>query len=219
MEQQVLEYTRRTPKGTCAVRRLRREGRLPGVLYGHKQDAVPLSVDQESFEQFLREGSRTLTLQDGPRSEMALVKDLQYDALGSAVVHVDFTRIAADETVQVSVPVELVGQAKGVVDGGVLDQVAREASVECLAIAIPEVIRLHIQDMEIDQALHVRDLPVDQGITLLDPPENVVVVIHPPRVEEEEEEAEEGAEDLSAEPEIIGRAEAEEDPAEEKAPE
>ena len=214
MEQQVLEYTRRTPKGTGTARRLRRDGRVPGILYGHKQDPVPLSVDRDDFEHFLREGQRALTLQDGPRSEMAMVKDLQYDALGSDIVHVDFARIAADEKVQVSVPVELVGQAKGVVDGGVLDQVAREVNVECLAIAIPEVIRVPIGDLEIDQPLHVRDLPVDEGFTVLDQPEGVVAVIHPPRAEEEEE-GEEVPEDLSSEPEVIRREEAGDEPAEE----
>ena len=218
MEQLVLEYTRRTPKGTCAAQRLRREGRVPGILYGHKQDAIPLSVDRDDFEHVVCEGQRALTLQDGPRSEMAFVKDLQYDALGSDIVHVDFTRVAADEKVQVSVPIELVGQPKGVIDGGVLDQVSREANIECLAIAIPEVIRVHIEDMEIDQPLHSRDLPVEEGFTVLDQPESVVAVIHPPRVEEEDE-VEEDAEDLSSEPEIIGREEADDESATEDAPE
>lgn len=208
MEQRVLDYTRRTPKGSGAARKLRREGRLPGVLYGHKQDTVPLTVDKDEFGALLHSGHRTMTLQDGPRSEMALVKAIQYDPLGSHIIHVDFTRVALDEKVQVTVPIDFAGQPKGVSEGGVLDQVAKDVNVECLATAIPESIRVNIQHLEIDQSLHFKELPAEDGITILDDPENVVAVIHPPRVVEEE--AEEEAEEAVAEPEVIGR-EAEKD--------
>lgn len=204
MEQNVLDYTRRTPKGSAGARRLRRQGRLPGVLYGHKQDAVPLDVDREQFEAIFRSGRQTVTLQDGPRSEMALVKEVQHDPLGSDIVHVDFARVALDEKVRVTVPIDFSGQPKGVSDGGVLDQVAKEVNVECLATAIPESIRVNVQHMEIDQSLHFGELTIADGIIVLDDPEGVVAVVHPPRVVEEAEAEAEGEEPV-AEPEVIGR--------------
>ena len=205
MEQLVLDYTRRTPKGSGAAKRLRRDGTIPGILYGHKQDPVPLSLPQEELVAALREGRQMVTLQDGPRSEMALIKDIQYDSLGSSIIHVDFSRVALDEKVAVSVSIELSGTPKGLTEGGVLDHVAKELNVECLATAIPEVIRISVAEMEIDQALHVSDLPLPDGVVATDDAESVVVVLHPPRVEEEEEEEEAEAAEESDEPEVIGR--------------
>ena len=204
MEKYVLEYVRRTPKGTGAARRLRREGRVPGILYGHNQDTVPLALDVDSFQAFLRSGNRAVTLRDGPRAEMALVKDVQHDALGSEVVHVDFARVDSDERVQVSVPVELHGTPKGAAEGGVVDQVQHELNIECLVFAIPESIRAEIAGLDIEESLNVRDLAPPEGVALLDDPDTVVVVVHAPRVEEEAEEEAEGAE-AAAEPEVIGR--------------
>lgn len=211
MEQIILEYTRRTPKGTAAASRLRGEGRVPGILYGHKLDPVPLSVDKEALESFLQHGYRTLTLQDGPQSEMALLKALQYDAMGDDLIHADFARVAEDERVQVAVPILLHGTPKGAAEGGVLDHVARELHIECRVVAIPESIRIDVDDLEIEQSLHISDLVTDPDIKILDDPEGVVVVLHPPRVVEVEETEEAELEDLSAEPEIIGRKPEEED--------
>jgi len=216
MEQVILEYTRRTPKGTAAASRLRGEGRVPGILYGHKLDPVPLSVDKDALESFLQQGHRILTLQDGPQSEMALLKALQYDAMGDDLIHADFARVAEDERVEVAVPILLHGTPKGAAEGGVLDHVARELHIECSVVAIPESFRIDVDDLEIEQSLHVSDLAIDPGIKVLDDLEGVVVVMHPPRVVEETEAEEEDLADLSTEPEIIGRKPEEED---EEAPE
>jgi len=211
MEQIILEYTRRTPKGTAAARRLRGEGRVPGILYGHKEDPVPLSVDRDAFETVLLHGHRTLTLQDGPQSEMALVKELQYDAMGDDLIHVDFARVAEDESVEVAVSIELHGTPKGAAEGGVIDQVMRKLNVECRVVAIPDSIRVDVDHLDIDQSLHIRDMVVDPDIKVLDDPDGVVVVVHAPRVVEEEEAEEVEPEDLSAEPEVIGRKPEEEE--------
>ncbi len=209
MEQYVLEYTRRTPKGTGGARQLRRDGILPGILYGHGEDPVPLAIKSDDLMAFLREGQMTLTLQDGPRSELALVKEVQYDALGSDVIHVDFARVDADERVQVAVPIATHGTAKGAQEGGMVDQILHELNVECRALAIPESIRAEITELDIDQSLTVADLEVPEDVTVLDDLEATVIVVHPPRAEEGEAEAEEIAEDGS-EPEVIGREDAEE---------
>ncbi len=204
METYTLEYVRRTPQGTRAARRLRREGMLPGVLYGHRKDVVPLAVKADQFEAFLRSGQRMVTLQDGPVSEMALVKEVQHDALGTDIVHVDFARVDPDERVEVTVPVELHGEAKGAKEGGMVDQVLHELKIECRALAIPETFRVDVTELEIEQSLHVRDIEPPEGVKLLDDPDSVIVVVHPPRAAETpEEEAEAGEE--TAEPEVIGR--------------
>jgi large subunit ribosomal protein L25 len=141
--------------------------------------------------------------------EKALIRDLQWDHMGHDILHVDFARVAADERITVDVRLELKGTAPGVTAGGVLDQPLHNLEVECLAIAIPESIRVNVGELQIDQSIKVRDLVLPAGVTTNIDPEAVVVIVHPPRLEEEAAPAA-PTEGEQAEPEVIGRPKLEE---------
>ena len=145
---------------------------------------------------------------DTGKVEKALIRDLQWDPLGHDILHVDFARVAADERITVDVRLELKGTAPGVTAGGNLDQPLHNLEVECLAIAIPESIRVNVSELQIDSVLKVRDLVLPPGVTTKIDPDTVVVIVHPPIVEEEAAPA--AAEAEQAEPEVIGRKVAEE---------
>jgi large subunit ribosomal protein L25 len=137
---------------------------------------------------------------------------VQWDHLGKDLLHVDFARVAADERIVLTVPIELRGTAPGVTAGGVLDQPIHTLSIECLAISIPDTIRVNIGELQIGSAIHVRDLALPAGVKAMSDPEAIVVQVKQPVAEEEAPVAAEAAE--AAEPEVIGakeKAEAEEE--------
>jgi large subunit ribosomal protein L25 len=141
-------------------------------------------------------------------NESALIRDLQWDTFGTGVLHIDFARVSADERIEVTVPVELRGQAPGVRQGGIVQHLVHEIEIECLATAIPEKIQLNVNHLELGNSVTVGQLELPSGVKLMSDPEAIAVQCVEPAVEEE---AEAGAAE-GAEPEIIGRkAEAEEE--------
>jgi large subunit ribosomal protein L25 len=198
----------RQEHGTRAARRLRKQGLIPAVLYGHKEETVSLSLPADEIYSAVRHGVRVLDLKTGGKTEKALIRELQWDHLGKDVLHVDFTRVAADERIHVAVPVELRGIAPGVTGGGILDQPLHALHVECLAARLPESIRVNVTELQLGGAIHVKDLHLPEGVKALDDPEAIVVHIKAPEaVPEPAAAAEAGAQ---AEPEVIGRKAAEE---------
>src|SRR5438270_8508974 len=145
----------RDGRGTRAARRLRKHGLVPAVLYGHKEATVAVALPAEELEKAVRHGARVVDLQTDGNVQKALIKELQWDHLGKELLHVDFARVAIDERIEITVPIELRGTAPGVNAGGVLDQPLHELSVECLAIRIPDSIRVSIQDLQVDGVIHV----------------------------------------------------------------
>jgi large subunit ribosomal protein L25 len=209
-----LQVALREGRGSRAARRLRAAGGIPCVLYGHGQDPVHLRVDAHDLEQALHSHSSVFELQWSEGGDTALVHELQLDALGDETLHVDFLRVSLTEKVQVTVPLELHGEPKGVLEGGILNQQKHEVEVECVPTEIPEQIRIEVADLQIGDEIKVSDIPPVAEVQILDDPEDLVVLIQPP-AEEEEEEAEELAE-MPAEPEVIGRKPKEEEEAEEE---
>ena len=139
--------------GTAVTRRLREQGLLPAVLYGHKEATVPLTLSHDDFVKALRHGARLVSLKTDGTSEAAIIQEIQWDHLGKDVLHVDFTRVSADERIRVNVPVELRGIAPGVTGGtGVLDQPLHSLTIECLAISIPESIRVAVNELQLGMA-------------------------------------------------------------------
>jgi large subunit ribosomal protein L25 len=137
--------------------------------------------------------------------EKALIKELQWDHLGKEILHVDFARVAADERVEVNVRVELRGTAIGIAAGGVIDQPIHLLAVECLAIAVPDSIRVSVTELQLGQALHVRELVLPEGVKALTDPEAVVVQVIAKLVEPEAVPAPEAVVAEPAEPEVIRR--------------
>jgi large subunit ribosomal protein L25 len=191
----------RSELGSRANKRLRDAGHVPGVIYGHKEAVVPVTLPKRELVHHLHHGAHVFDLAMDGKSEKVLVKEIQYDHLGSTVLHVDFARVSLDERVEVTVPLELKGTPKGEADGGVLTQVIAELEVECLVTDIPDVIRHNISEMALNDVLHIRDLKVPAGVRIVQDGELIVATVK----EVVEETAADAVAAGSAEPEVIGR--------------
>jgi large subunit ribosomal protein L25 len=215
-----LAVKRRIENGSIACRRLRQKGIVPGNIYGHKQDPVPLSASAAEVESLIRAGTRVLDVEVEGHAEKVLFREVQWDYLGKEVVHFDLLRIDPNERLEVEVKVELKGTAPGVLAGGVLDHSLRTLHIECLAIAIPDSIVVKISTLEIDHAIHVRDIEAPENTKVLNNPDTVIVRVAA-KVEEPEPTVAVAGEEGPAQPEVIGRKVAEEgeepeEPAEKK---
>lgn len=205
---ETLKAIARTNMGTRRARDLRREGMVPGIIYGHKEPPVAFAVSEHDLGRLLQHGEHLVELDlDGQKGNY-LVKDVQYDPLGVQVVHVDFARVNLDEAVEVTVPVTLRGTPAGAADGGVLMPALAVVKVRCLVTSIPEEIRVSVKDLKVGDVLHVRDLPALEGVTILLDGDAIVASCQ--RVAEEvAAPVVEGEE--PAQPEVIGKGKKEEE--------
>ena len=190
----------RSELGSRANKRLRDSGFIPGVIYGHKEAVVPVTLPKKEVVNHLNHGTHLFDLALDGRNEKVLVKEVQYDHLGMEVLHVDFARVSLDERVEVTVPLELKGEPKGEADGGVLQQIVAELELECLVTEIPDAIRHNVAEMALGDVLHIKDLQLPPGAKALQD-EDLIVATVKEIAEEVPAEAAEGA----AEPEVIGR--------------
>jgi large subunit ribosomal protein L25 len=185
MAEVILKATTRVAKGSHAADKIRKSGFVPGIVYGHKQDPVAVSVCSVELDRAIRvQHARVLDLDIESKKEKVLIRELQWDYLGRQMIHVDFERVSADEKVKVVVPVELRNTPK-TTGGGVLEQPLHQIHVECLAIAIPESIRVDILNLTLGNPIHVRELPLPAGVKVLENPEAVVVQLRLPGQEAE----------------------------------
>lgn len=191
----------RSEKGSRANKRLRDAGLLPGVVYGHKEAVISITLPRKEVVTHISHGAHLFDLAIDGKSEKVLIKEVQYDHLGIEVIHVDFARVSLDEKVEVTIPLELKGTPKGEADGAVLQQIVAELEVECLVTEIPELIRHNVSDMEKDSVLHIKDLHFPTGVKCLQDPDLIVATV---KEIQEEVAPVEGAEG-SAEPEVIGK--------------
>jgi len=227
-ERTTLTVQARESLGSRNTRRLRRQGLVPGVLYG-RGEPVAISIEERELRRALTGAAglhSILDVQiDGRGSTHAsILKDFQVDKVRGGVVHVDLQEVRLDQTIIASVSVHLIGgeDSPGVREGGVLSQPLREIQVEALPLEIPEHIDLDVSHMATGDTLRISDIAVPDGVTLLDDPETVVATVTAPTreevVEEEVEEGEEGAEGEAAEGEAAeGAPEAEASGGEESA--
>lgn len=212
--------------GSRASRRLRRQGFVPGVVYGHGGEARPFQVSDRELRHLLSGGHTLLDLEiEGAKAVPVVVKEQQHHPIRDVVLHVDFHEVRLDEEIQAEVPIELEGaeQAPGVREGGVLEHVTREITVEALPTEIPERLTVDVSEMEINDTLQLTVLSPPSGVKFMvdDPEEITIATLSPPRVEEEpepevEEEAELVGEEGEEVPEGEEPAEGEERPPEEE---
>jgi large subunit ribosomal protein L25 len=178
-----LKANPRAQSGSRAAFKLRKQGQVPGIVYGHKQDNVQVSVSAEELDRAIRiQHARVLDLEIGGKTETVLVRELQWDYLGKQMVHIDFERKDRAELVRVTVPVELRNSPKAT-GGGVLDQPLHTLHIECPLGAIPEAIRIDILNLTLGAPIHVRELTLPEGVKVLEAPEAVVVQLKLPGVE------------------------------------
>jgi len=208
----VLNASVRTDIGSNGVKKVRKAGRVPAVLYGHGQENVNLSVCAEELHAVLRQGARLVDLQ-GDVSDTALVRDLQWNTYGTDVLHVDLARVSAEERVHVNVPLETRGTAAGSHEGGIVELVMHEIEIECPAGSIPDKIAVRVHDLHVGHSLKAGEIPLPEGVRLLVDPD--IIVVHCVGRALEEEEALPEAAGEAAEPELIGRKAKEEEEEEE----
>jgi large subunit ribosomal protein L25 len=195
-------------RGKGPAGRLRRSGKIPAVLYGAKKEAMALAVDPKQITRILHSESGHNTIFDlkvGSEQTKAMIVDWQYEPIKGSLLHIDLKRIAMDQRLKVSVPIELQGEPAGVKQqGGILEQVLREVEVECLPGDIPSHIDIDVSELVFGTVLRVADLPHDAKVKFLTD-ENQTVA-HIIAVKEEvapTPEAAAAAETVPAEPEVI----------------
>jgi large subunit ribosomal protein L25 len=189
--------------GSRVARRLRRQGRIPAIVYGHKQTPLPVSVARDDVWQMVKAASHLAELKVGDGSEMVLVRDVQWDHLGKEIIHLDFARVSADERIHTEVRLELHGTAPGTSEGGMVEFLVHSLEVTCRAIAIPDSIRVEIGELHVGDGVHVRDLVLPEGVEANADPD--LLIVHVVARAAAPEPAAAAAEAAAAEPEVIGR--------------
>jgi large subunit ribosomal protein L25 len=214
MQQVRLEVEKRSTFGKGNARALRRGGSIPAVLYGRREDVVPLRIDEHVFRTFLRKNSENVLIDldiKGHGTETAMIREIQQHPVSKqTLLHADFVRVSLDEPVTAAVPIVLNGTPIGVRESdGVLEFPLRELSVHCLPALLPHEIQVDVNELDVNEIIHVGDLTVAEGIQVLDDSQTMVTAVSPPKVEEEvaaeEIEGEEMLEPEQEEPELITR--------------
>ena len=198
-----LSISPREPEGSRATRRLRRAGRVPGVLYGGDGEPLTFSVDARELRHALAARGAVLEVIDEGNAVPAVLKSAQYHPVRGETIHVDLLRVNLNVAIAAVVPLELVGaeDAPGAKEGGVLEQITRELNIEALPTAIPESIVHDVSEMQINDTVTLSQVTVPAGITLLDDlEETVVATLTPPRLETETDELEEETERVGEAP-------------------
>jgi len=197
-----LKAQKRKETGSTRAAKLRKQGLIPAIIYGHKQEPVAISLDRHDFTEGIHHGHRLFTCQLGRKQEKVIIKDLQYDYLGKDIIHADLIRVDVSETVTVSVPIELKGVAKGTHEGGIVQEHCDHLEVECKVTDIPESLVVPVKELNVGGSVHAEDVELPEGVKLVSDPQLLLVtcstVTHK-TTEELEEEA-------PAAPEVIREA-------------
>ena len=198
-----LDVSSRSAGGSRAVRRLRRSGRVPGVLYGGGGDSVSFDADARELRLALAGTGAVLDLSvDGAKATPVVLKETQRDPVRGETTHVDLLRVRLDRPIHAVVPLELTGvdETPGVKEGGILEQLLRELNIEALPTAIPESIVHELGELNIGDTLALEAISVPEGVTLLDDLATTVASVSAPRLQTEEES------EIESETELVGES-------------
>ncbi|GIU98414.1 MAG: 50S ribosomal protein L25 [Actinomycetota bacterium] len=177
---------RRAGTGKGVARKLRAAGRVPAIVYGRGLEPIPVSVDAKDLYHVLHQGGANVLLDlvvDG-EPHLALAREVQRDHIRNRFVHVDFLAVSRTEKITVSVPIQVVGESVGVKAGGVLEHHLWEVQVECLPGDVPEAIEADVSALAVGDTMKVADLVPPKGVTILSPPEELVLAVVPPQARE-----------------------------------
>jgi len=203
----------REQTGTKTVRKVRKQGRIPAIVYGHKEESVAISLDAHNLIVGLHHGHRLIDVQIGKKKEKTIVKELQYDHLGKNIIHADLMRVDVGEMVKVTVPIELKGTAAGTHEGGIIEEHTDHLEIECKATEIPETIVVSVKDVHVGSTLHAGEIELPEGINMVSSPDTLLVTCHLVAAAKTTEELEE---ETPVAPEVIGEPK---EPEAEEAPE
>jgi large subunit ribosomal protein L25 len=190
MEEILIKAETRVGKGKSAVKKIRRQGGIPAVLYGKDVESIPLTISLKDWEKLRKRLKRNAILKmelpgsvdTGTRPVM--VKNIQRTVIGDSINHIDFLQVSMERKVEVEIPIYLIGDAKGLVNGGIIEQHLRTVMAECLPSQIPEKVDIDITDLDIGDSVHVHEISIE-GVKLLENPGVAVVTIIPPTAAEE----------------------------------
>ena len=195
-----LEVSSRSAEGSRSVRRLRRSGQVPGVVYGGGDESAAFAVDGRQLRLALAQTGAVLDLMvDGGSAQPVIIKDQQHHPVRGELVHIDLLRVRLDKPIQSTVAIELdnVEESPGVKEGGVMEHITRELNIEALPNELPDVIRFDVSGMDLNDTVTLEALTPPAGVTLLDDPEETVIAtVAIPRIVEEEE--------IETETELVG---------------
>lgn len=213
MAEVTLEVTRRETTGKEVAKKLRRDGKVPAVVYGGHRDPVAITVDRKSVSELIQKsehGIRSvflLKMAGSDQQRHAMIKELTINPISRKMTHIDFVRVVMDEMVKVTVPVHIIGTAIGVKEGGLLDFQVRDLHVECLPNAIPDSIDVDVTSLAHHEYIRVKDLTLPEGVKISDDPERVVVGVTHAKAEA----VDPAAEAAVAEPEVIKKGKPDEE--------
>jgi len=198
MKQVVLPAQKREKVGKEISKKLRKQGKIPAIIYGPGIDPLPIAVNFNEFEKVYNryKGETVLYLLEVSNGEtqkyQCILKELQRDPVTDRFIHLDFYAVSTENVIEIEVPLEFVGRPVGLTKSGILEIFMHELTVECLPTAIPDKIVVDISHLDLGDSLHVRDIKVPEGVKIKDRPEETVCTV----VVEEEEKAE-GAEETT----------------------
>jgi large subunit ribosomal protein L25 len=189
MEAKTLQAVERTDLRKGPSGRLRRDGKIPAIIYGHREPR-PVTIDQREFRSVFKSFSEStiVTIQVGEDSYDVLLKDYQDDILKDDIIHLDFFEVEAGKTLRTHIPVHITGTARGVREGGILEVLLRDLEVECLPRDIPEEFVVDVSGLDVGDTIHVADIPAPESVKILTHEDQTVVLVAHQRVEEEPEE-------------------------------
>lgn len=200
---ETIEVQTRQAVGTSKVQKLRATGMIPAILYGHGEANVNLAVAKDAVNSVIRRGSKMLAL-TGAIQDTALLREVQWDAFGIEILHIDLARVSRDEAVEITLLVELHGEAPGLSEGGQLKFTAHELTIRCPAGSIPEHLLVSVSNLHLGQSIHANEVKLPEGASMITPASVVVVQIVQPTDTGDDEAA------ASAEPELIRKEKADE---------
>jgi len=194
----------RKERGKRCAAKMRKEGRIPAIVYGLEKEPQPVVLDERSLTEGLHAGKRFMKVKVGDETESVIVKDVQYDYLGKKVCHVDFMRVDVTKTIKVDVPLEFKGTPKGAQEGGILEMYTDRLEIECRVTEIPESLVVSVKEMNVGDSLHAKDVKLPETVKLISSPDILVasckVVVEAKTTEAIEAET-------PAVPEVIGEVE------------
>jgi large subunit ribosomal protein L25 len=204
----VLKAESRSEVGKKFAKKLRKQGRIPAIIYGEHKESIPISLLKSDIKTILKSetgGNTILRIKRDNIQVDAMLKDIQYDYLSDNVIHVDLIRVDLNKSVDVSVPVVTTGEPIGVkVEGGIFDFITRKIKIRCLVSKIPKEFTINTSDLHTGHSIKIEDMEVEDGIKILSDPHRVICAVTTKgAIEEvvEEAEEEEGVEEPEEKPE------------------
>jgi large subunit ribosomal protein L25 len=202
MSEVILSAEKRVETGKSIARRMRREGTIPGVLYGADVDPVAISIEKLELGRLLRKDHSIINVKVDGKDQQAVIKEIQNHPVSGDVAHIDFMRVTAGQEIAVTIPLSIIGTAAGTKVGGLLSTLMHELQISVMPRFMPDNIEIDISDLEIGDSIRVKDLNLENMTTVTDE-EEMILQVTLPRKEEEPEETDELEESEEQEPEVI----------------